>query len=403
MTKVKKTKKPKARKAIKKPVTKAKKAKASVRKIDKRLQPTPQSKVESIDKRIKKPLIIADLPRSVLPQNQLPLRMFTGQDTGSILSKQFDILASKEQQLEGKVTQLQKQNLYEQIIGKMSIIDSNSNILDKNYTEKEYNRLSKQLKEINRLIPKDEPTLFDFYDNLYDKLRNIKNENKMDVFVSDEDLSFLEEPTFKEVKSTNTLLDDKIHNNNLVDEAEILMEEIKSKEVKGPITLPNFEQTLLLAEIKGTKVKGPITLPTFEEAVTVVKKSRGRPKKEKVNELVEVKQTNTLLDDVIIDNILDDSSSNIDNISGKSVQIIIPENEDDYDYNIATRKYTLKSQSPNYYFDDKTGQYELKSQNRKYQFFTGGDKGYGYQLRENYVEPIISSTFDKPESKGLLN
>ena len=72
--------------------------------------------------------------------------MFSGQDTGN-LTRQFDILKSKEQQLEGKVTELEKKNLYEQIIGKMSIIDSNSNILDKNYTEKEYNRLSKQLKE----------------------------------------------------------------------------------------------------------------------------------------------------------------------------------------------------------------------------------------------------------------
>jgi hypothetical protein len=303
MTKVKKTKKPKARKAVKKPVTKIG---ASVRKIDKRLRPTPQPKIESIDKRIKKPILISDIPRSLLPQNQLPLRMFSGQDTGAILSKQLDVLASKEQQLEGKVTQLQKQNLYEQIIGKMSIIDSNLNILDKNYEDKEYNRLNKQLKEINRLIPKDEPTLFDFYDNLYDKLRNIKNENKMDVFVSDEDLAFLEQTTFKEVKSTNTLLDDVIHNNNLVDEAEIIMEEIRSKEIKRPVTLPNLEQAFLLGEIKGTEIKGPITLPTFEEAVSVVKKSRGRPKKEKINELVEVKSTNTLLDDVIVDNILDD-------------------------------------------------------------------------------------------------
>ena len=204
----------------------------------------------------------------------------------------------------------------------------------------------------------------------------------------------------------------KIHNNNLVDEAEILMEEIRSKEVKKPVTLPNLEQAFLLGEIQSTKIKAPVILPTFEEALSVVKKPRGRPKKEKVNELVEVKSTNTLLDDKIIDNILDDSSLNIDNIAGMRYNVRtgrmekeepVPENEDDYDYNIATGKYTLKSQSPNYYFDDKTGQYELKSQNRKYQFFTGGDKGYGYQLRENYVEPIISSTFDKPEAKGLLD
>jgi len=416
MTKVKKTKKPKARKAIKKPVTKAKKAEASVRKIDKRLQPTPQPKVESIDKKINKPMLITDVSRSLLPQNQVPLQMFSGQDTG-IFNRQLDVLKSKEQQLESKVTQLQQKGLYDEILRDMRILDNNMSILDNEYSVQKYNGLKKKLMEINRTIPKDEPSLFLFYEKLSERLENIKK--SYDEFESDagfSELDFGEIPAgddfvFKEVKSTNTLLDDKIHNNNLVDKAEILMEEIKGTKVKGPITLPNFEQALLLGEIKGTKVKGPIILPTFEEAVSAVKKSRGRPKKEKVNELIEVKSTNTLLDDVIIDNILDDSSSNIDNISGmhynirtrKMEQIIIPENEADYDYNIGTGKYTLKSQSPNYYFDDKTGQYEPKSENRKYQFFTGGDKGYGYQLRENYVEPIIPSTFDKPESKGLLN
>ncbi len=308
----KKGKKPKAKKAGKKPVTKKPRSIkkivdiAKVEKIDARLRPTPEPKLVKIDPMLRNPLKIADVQRTqIYPYSQTPTYMFSGQDTGN-LTRQFDILKSKEQQLEGKVTELEKKNLYEQIIGKMSIIDSNLNVLDGNYTEKEYNRLNKQLKEINRLIPRDEPSLFDFYDNLYNKLRNIKNQNKMDVFVSDEDLAFLEQTTFKEVKSTNTILDDKIHNNNLVDEAEILMEEIRSKEVKKPVTLPNLEQAFLLGEIQSTKIKAPVILPTFEEALSVVKKSRGRPKKEKVNELVEVKQTNTLLDDVIIDNILDD-------------------------------------------------------------------------------------------------
>ena len=291
MTKVKKTKKPKARKAIKKPVTKAKKAKASVRKIDKRLQPTPQSKVESIDKKINKPLLITDVPRSLLPQNQVPLQMFSGQDTG-IFNRQLDVLKSKEQQLESKVTQLQQKGLYDEILRDMRILDNNMSILDNEYSVQKYNGLKKKLMEINRTIPKDEPSLFLFYEKLSERLENIKksyDEFELDAGFSE--LDFGEIPAgddfvFKEVKSTNTLLDDKIHNNNLVDEAEILME-----------------------EIKGTKVKGPIIFPTFEEAVSDVKKSRGRPKKEKVNELIEVKSTNTLLDDVIINNILDDSSS----------------------------------------------------------------------------------------------
>jgi len=291
MTKVKKTKKPKARKAIKKPVTKAKKAKASVRKIDKRLQPTPQSKVESIDKKINKPLLITDVPRSLLPQNQVPLQMFSGQDTG-IFNRQLDVLKSKEQQLESKVTQLQQKGLYDEILRDMRILDNNMSILDNEYSVQKYNGLKKKLMEINRTIPKDEPSLFLFYEKLSERLENIKksyDEFELDAGFSE--LDFGEIPAgddfvFKEVKSTNTLLDDKIHNNNLVDEAEILMEEIKS-----------------------TKVKGPINFPTFEEAVSDVKKSRGRPKKEKVNELIEVKSTNTLLDDVIINNILDDSSS----------------------------------------------------------------------------------------------
>jgi len=291
MTKVKKTKKPKARKAIKKPVTKAKKAKASVRKIDKRLQPTPQSKVESIDKKINKPLLITDVPRSLLPQNQVPLQMFSGQDTG-IFNRQLDVLKSKEQQLESKVTQLQQKGLYDEILRDMRILDNNMSILDNEYSVQKYNGLKKKLMEINRTIPKDEPSLFLFYEKLSERLENIKksyDEFELDAGFSE--LDFGEIPAgddfvFKEVKSTNTLLDDKIHNNNLVDEAEILMEEIKS-----------------------TKVKGPIIFPTFEQAVSDVKKSRGRPKKEKVNELIEVKSTNTLLDDVIINNILDDSSS----------------------------------------------------------------------------------------------
>jgi hypothetical protein len=240
--------------------------------------------------------------------------MFSGQDTGN-LNRQFDILKSKEQQLEAKVTQIQQKGLYDEILRDMRILDNNMSILDNEYSEQKYNGLKKKLMEINRTIPKDEPSLFLFYEKLSERLENIKksyDEFELDAGFSELDFGEIpagDEFVLKEIKSTNTILDDKIHNNNLVDEAQILMEEIKSKEVKKSVTLPNLEQAFLLGEIQSTKIKAPVILPTFEEAATVVKKSRGRPKKEKVNELVEVKQTNTLLDDKIIDNILDDSRS----------------------------------------------------------------------------------------------
>jgi len=381
MTKVKKTKKPKARKAIKKPVTKAKKAEATVRKIDKRLQPTPQPKVESIDKRINKPMLISDIPRSLLPQNQYPLQMFSGQDTGSILSKQFDVLTSREQQLESKFLDLknelekekkEKKDLehFSEIQGLGQRVENyRNNVGDEDIVE--LNNEIKQLLKDKTLDSTNRDLLLDL--RIY-----AKESIKQDI-----------EKTFKEVKSTNTLLDDKIHNNNLVDEAEIIMEEIKGTKIKGPVILPNLEQAFLLGEIQSSKIKAPVILPTFEEAVEVIikqKKPKGRPKKEKINELVEVKSTNTLLDDVIVDNILDDEN---------------------YHFTIGSNKGVLRSELPNlYYLDEKTGKYEDKSQNRKYQFYTGGPEGFGYKLRENYVDPStylnIPSTFDKPEAKGLL-
>jgi hypothetical protein len=324
MTKVKKTKKLKAKKSGKKPVTKKPRSNtkpvfgsASVEKIDRRLRPTPESKLIKIDPMLKNPLKIVDVPRSqIYPYQQIPTYMFSGQDTGN-LNRQFDILKSKEQQLEAKVTQIQQKGLYDEILRDMRILDNNMSILDNEYSKQKYDGLKKRLMEINRTIPKDEPSLFLFYEKLSERLEAIKksyDEFELDAGFSEIDFGEIpegEDVIFKEVKSTNTLLDDKIHNNNLVDEAEILMEEIKSKEVKGSINLPSFEAVELLGEMQSSKIKSPVYLPTFEEALKVVKKTRGRPKKEKVNELVEVKQTNTLLDDVIIDNILDDVSASV--------------------------------------------------------------------------------------------
>jgi len=307
MTKVKKTKKLKAKKSGKKPVTKTvfsgTKGSASVEKIDRRLRPTPESKLIKIDPMLKNPLKIVDVPRSqIYPYQQIPTYMFSGQDTGN-LNRQFDILKSKEQQLESKFLDLKKEldkekqekkdlEQFSEIQGLSQRVENYKN----NVGGEDIVELNNEIKQ----LLKDKTLDSTNRDLLLDLRIYAKESIKQDV-----------ETIFKEVKSTNTLLDDKIHNNNLVDEAEILMEEIKGTNIKGSINLPSFEAVELLGEMQSSKIKGPIILPTFEEAVQVIKKPRGRPKKEKVNELVEVKQTNTLLDDVIIDNILDDVSASV--------------------------------------------------------------------------------------------
>jgi hypothetical protein len=229
---------------------------------------------------LRNPLKIIDVPRTqIYPYQQTPTYMFSGQDTGN-LSRRLDVITSKEQQLETKLldlkNQLEKEKEAKKDVEDYSQIQSLGQRVE-NYKndigDEDIVELNNEIKELLK-----DKTLNSVNRDLLIDLRIYAKESiKRDI-----------ETIFKEVKSTNTLLDDKIHNNNLVDEAEILME-----------------------EIKGTKIKGPIILPTFEEAVQVIKKSRGRPKKEKVNELVEVKQTNTLLDDVIIDNILDDVSATV--------------------------------------------------------------------------------------------
>lgn len=414
MTLVKKTKKPKAKKAGKKPVKKpitvfsGAKGGASVEKIDARLKPTPEPKLVKIDPMLRNPLKIVDVPRSqIYPYQQTPTYMFSGQDAGN-LNRQLDVLSSREQQLEGKFldlkNELEKEKKEKKDLEHFSQIQDLGQRIE-NYKNNvgnedivEINQEIKQLLKDRTLNPTNHDLLIDM--RLYAK-ENIKK----DV-----------ETIFKEVKSTNTLLDDVIHENNLVDEAQVIIDEMKSTNVKAPVNLPSFEAIELLNEMKSTNVKGPIILPTLEEAVTINKKPRGRPKKNapKIDELVEVKQTNTLLDDKIINNILDDVSATVGEPvkmhynfkTGMSEKVIIPENEDDYEYSIGTGKYTLKSQSPNYYLDEKTGNYEPKSENRKYEFvILGGEPQY--KLREHYVDPStyrnIPSTFNKSESGGLLN
>lgn len=399
MTKVKKVKKPKAKgkkpiikkPVIKKPVKKTDGFSARVEKIDRRLRPTPPPQLVKIDSMLKNPLKINDVQRTQInPYFQTPVNMFSGQDTGHLM-RQFDILASKEKQLEGKITELNKRNLNDEILSDMKILDNNMSILDNEYSEQKYNGLKKRLKEINRLIPKDNSELFDFYEKLNDRLENIKKSyDDFDLEKGFNEFYFEEipegEPLLKEVKQTNTLLDDKIYKNDLVDEAEILIDEIKNTEVKS--------------------VNFPEVINDIDKLITVVeqKKPRGRPKKQKPV-LVEVTQTNTLLDDKIIDNNLLDDNVNL----GKNMYLDIktmtlkpkkkpPENEDDYSYDVTSDIYTLKSEDASYYLDEKTGKYEPKMSNRKYEYMPVSGE---FKLRENYIEPTIPSIFNKSEPSSL--
>ena len=224
MTKVKKTKKPKARKAIKKPVTKAKKAEASVRKIDKRLQPTPHPKVESIDKKINNPMLITDVPRSLLPQNQVPLQMFSGQDSG-IFNRQLDVLKSKEQQLESKLLEFKKEfyNKEKEVkelqdLNAIQMLGQETENLKTNWSNEDYNFLKTQ---INGMLDVNlTKGNLDLLIDLKSHLKSIKN--KHDVEQAEASMPSDIFSRFKGIfskKETKTLLDDEIVDNDLVDEA----------------------------------------------------------------------------------------------------------------------------------------------------------------------------------------
>ena len=219
MTKVKKTKKPKAKKVQKKVGKKSVSSgivgSARVEKIDRRLRPTPPPKLVKIDPMLYNPLKISDNQRSRLISD-VPIRMFSGQETAN-LNRQFDILTSKEKQAEQKIADLEKYSLRNEINANLKDLSDKINKLteDENITQKKYLELKKRLLEINRIIPKDDNLLFNIYENLSEKL---------------EDINYtLAGGDFIEVKSTNTLLDDKISENSLLDKAEIFKNNIKSQ------------------------------------------------------------------------------------------------------------------------------------------------------------------------------
>lgn len=260
MTKVKKTKKPKpkAKKAAKKTVTKNS---ASVEKIDVRLRSTPEPQLVKIDPRLsasdkvdpmlRNPLKIVDVPRTqIYPYQQtlptfarasaaVPTYMFSGQDTAN-LSRRLDVITSKEQQLETKLldlkNQLEKEKEAKKDVEDYSQIQSLGQRVE-NYKndvgDEDIVELNNEIKEL-----------------LKDKTLNSVNRDLLiDLRIyAKQDIASNIASMFKEAKSTNTLLDDVIHDNDLVDEAEILIEEIKSKR-----KIPSFEE---VQEVITSKLKG---------------------------------------------------------------------------------------------------------------------------------------------------
>ena len=239
MTKVKKTKKPKAKKVGKKSVSKTIVGSARVEKIDRRLRPTPPPKLVKIDPMLYNPLKISDNQRSRLISD-VPIRMFSGQETGNF-NRQLDILTSKEQQLESKLLELQKNNLKNEINANLRDLSNHINELnnDPNKTMEEIKKLQEKLKIINRTIPKEDTSLMILYESLNERLDDIFEDlinDEHDDFAKDYGKDFIGDKyvytpriNLSEVKSSNTLLDDKIIKNSLVDEAGIIANEIKSR------------------------------------------------------------------------------------------------------------------------------------------------------------------------------
>jgi len=245
MTKVKKTKKPKAKKVQKKVGKKSASSgivgSARVEKIDRRLRPTPPPKLVKIDPMLYNPLKISDNQRSRLISD-VPIRMFSGQETGNF-NRQLDVLTSKEQQLESKLSEVQKNNLKNEINSNLRDLSNDINDLNNDpiKTMAKIKKLQEKLQFINKLIPIGETSLINMYENLNERLDDIF-EDIMQKKVFD-DMKEVKQPSvfdkmksffggvpgMKEIKPTNTLLDDKISKNSLVDEAEIIKDNIKSK------------------------------------------------------------------------------------------------------------------------------------------------------------------------------
>lgn len=226
MTLVKKTKKPKAKKAGKKPVKKTvfsgAKGSARIEKIDRRLRPTPEPKLVKIDPMLKNPLKIVDVPRSQLIPSSV--QMFSGQDSSNI-NKRLDIISSREQQLESKLIEFKKEfNDKEKEVkaledlNAIQALSQETDNLKSNFDNENYDFIKSQINSL--LSDKLSSGNRDILTDLKYNLKNIKE--KHDLSMAEKSMPSDIFSRFKGIfskKETKTLLDDKIEDNDLVDEA----------------------------------------------------------------------------------------------------------------------------------------------------------------------------------------
>jgi hypothetical protein len=238
MTKVKKTKKPKskAKKIAKKTVTKKQifVDSAKVEKIDAKLRPTPPAQLVKIDPLLRNPLKIVDVPRSsILPAAlptfarapaALPTYMFSGQDTAN-LNRRLDVISSREQQLERKFLDLKNEfnNKEKEVkaledLNAIQMLNQEIENLKTNWSNEEYDFLKTQINEM--LSENLTRANMDLLIDLKSELKTIKNKHVVEMAEASMPSDIFSR--FKGIfskKETKTLLDDKIVDNDLVDEA----------------------------------------------------------------------------------------------------------------------------------------------------------------------------------------
>jgi hypothetical protein len=224
MTKVKKTKKPKskAKKIAKKTVTKKQifVDSAKVEKIDAKLRPTPPPQLVKIDPLLRNPLKIVDVPRSSI----LPTYMFSGQDTAN-LNRRLDVISSREQQLERKFLDLKNEfnNKEKEVkaledLNAIQMLNQEIENLKTNWSNEEYDFLKTQINEM--LSENLTRANMDLLIDLKSELKTIKNKHVVEQAEASMPSDIFSR--FKGIfskKETKTLLDDKIVDNDLVDEA----------------------------------------------------------------------------------------------------------------------------------------------------------------------------------------
>lgn len=225
----KKGKKPKAKKAGKKPVKKTQRVfsgavgSAKIEKIDRRLRPTPEPKLVKIDPMLRNPLKIVDAQRTLL-STPTPTYMFSGQDTSNI-NKRLDVISSREQQLESKLVEFKKEfnNKEKEVkaledLNAIQALSQETENLKTNWSNEEYDFLKTQ---INGMLSGNlSRGNMDLLIDLKAELKSIKNKHDLEQAEASMPSDIFSR--FKGIfskKETKTLLDDKIVDNDLVDEA----------------------------------------------------------------------------------------------------------------------------------------------------------------------------------------